>query len=242
MTIYISGGKLGDFIQQMSIIYERFLLDKKPAILYISERGDKFRHGVKRAYTDLLPIVSKQPYIKEFKIHNGEQYDIDLSRWRRHIYVDKKFMDDYLTWMKKEYNIDWGKNKWIFDIPCDAIWKDKIVINTTSYRFPDIIDWKIFFNRIDYGNILFVGFDKNEHDHFVKNAHKINYYCPHSLEELFTIINSCKLFIGSLSAPLSIAFSIHTPTKIGFYKHTKRNFNDYKHFHNIGQNIPSVLK
>lgn len=53
---YLSGGKTGDFIQQLSVVYEKYLETNEPAVVYISERGDTFRFGVKRAYQDLRQI------------------------------------------------------------------------------------------------------------------------------------------------------------------------------------------
>lgn len=235
-TIYVSGGRLGDFIQQLSIVYERFLLDRKPAIIYISNRGDTFQKGLEKAYNDLMPILSKQPYIKEFKIHNEEPYDIDLSSWRKHLQTDH-----YLIWMKKEYHIDWGKHKWLFNIPTNPIWKKYIVINTTHRRFPDMINWTILIRRWRPENMVFIGFDQEDYLHFVKHVFKIRFHRLHSLLELCTILNSCKLFIGSLSSPLSFAMGMHVPTKIGFFG-KKENHMDYRVFHTIGNNIPKVLK
>ena len=40
---------------------------------------------------------------------------------------------------------------------------------------------------------------------------------PNSFIELCTIINSCKLFIGNLSCPLTLAFACHKPHVVGFY-------------------------
>jgi ADP-heptose:LPS heptosyltransferase len=87
--------------------------------------------------------------------------------------------------------------------------------------------------------VFFVGFDRDDYQHFVKHACQINYYKPTSLLELFVIINSCKMFIGSLSSPLSMALGLHAPTKIGFFG-KKVNHCDYQYFHLIGKNIPSV--
>ena len=34
-------------------------------------------------------------------------------------------------------------------------------------------------------------------------------YIPHTLEDLVSSINSCKLFIGNTSSPLTIAYALH---------------------------------
>lgn len=227
---YISGGKIGDFIQQLSVIYEKYLVDRKLAILYISNHGGEFLYGVDKAYQDLYPIVSRQPYIKEFKIHNGEPYDIDLSSWRNHAFL--MFEDNYLSWMKKEYGIEWGRHKWILDIPKDPRWETKVIINTTPNRFPTLIDWgDVFQNSIN--DIVFVGFEPENHQHFSRVLHHIPYYCPKSMIELAIILNSCKMFVGSLSSPLSIAFGLHIPVMVGLYN----NPFDFPAFCNMAKNI-----
>lgn len=231
-TTYLSGGKLGDFIQQLSVVYEKYLLDQKPVILYIGERGDTFRHGVLRAYQDLLPIVSQQPYIQEFKVYHDEPYEIDLTTWRNHI--DN---NNYVESMKKTYQIEWGRHPWLFNIPKDPKWKDMIVINTTHYRFPDEIDWLSAFQK---PNVIFAGFDANEHQYFVEHTkHNPVFYQVSSLWELCVILNSCGLFIGSLSAPLSVAFGLHTPLQIGLFG-KKENHPDYRAFYNIQQYFPPI--
>ena len=235
-TTYVSGGKLGDFIQQLAVVYDRFLVDKEPAIVYISDRGDQFRFGVQKAYEDLLPIVSKQPYIKEFKIHQDEPYDVDLSSWRRLTVCEP--LHDYVTWMKQEYDIDWGKEQWIFYIPIDPNWKDKIVINTTHYRFPDTFSWQDYFSRTDPNKLIFVGFEDKDYEDFVRRAgFQISFFKPDSFYDFCIIINSCELFVGSLSAPLSFAFAVHAPVKIGYFV---QNSYDAHIFRNIGQHIPTV--
>lgn len=237
-TVYVSGGKLGDFIQQLSVVYEKFLVDKEPAIVYISNRGDTFRFGVQKAYEDLLPIVSKQPYIKEFKIHHGEPYDVDLSSWRAYTAHDP--LTDYLTWMKVEYGIDWGKNKWILNIPTDPNWKDKIVINTTHYRFPETFPWQDYSNTEPH-KLIFVGFDAKDYEDFVaRTGFQVLFFKPHSIYDFCIIIQSCELFVGSLSAPLSIAFALHAPLRIGFFG-KKQKHPDYHIFQTIDTFIPSSL-
>lgn len=237
---YVSGGKLGDFIQQMSIIYEKFLMDGRPAILYISERGDSFRHGIQQAYLDLEPIVSAQDYIKEFKIHEGEPYDIDLSIWRK--YISETPLETYVAWIKKEYSVDWGKHKWLYHIPTDPQWNDKIIINTTQYRFPDMKKWFDGLRSYSKEKLVFVGFNVADfHDFIQRTRFKICFHNCSSLWDLTIILNSCQLFKGSLSSPLSIALGLHIPCDIGFFGSENNHF-DYQVFYNIGKNIPGQIK
>ena len=92
--VYISGGLLGDFVHQLSIINENFLRTGRKGILYIANIGDTFRFGVSRAYADTFPIVSKQIYIKTYAVHNNERYDVNLSNWRQSELLNKTSWDN----------------------------------------------------------------------------------------------------------------------------------------------------
>jgi len=147
---YVSGGLLGDFIHQLSIINETFLNTGRKGILYIANNigGDNFRYDLSKTFEDTYKIVSEQKYIKEYKIYNNEQYDINLSSWRNSKFLLKT------TWDKvfyDTYNIEWGIHPWIH-VPTDDNWKDKILITTSSYRESYNID---FFKLCDkYKNII----------------------------------------------------------------------------------------
>jgi purine-nucleoside phosphorylase len=51
-------------------------------MLYILSKGDVFTFGVEKAYADTEKLIKSQPYIHDYKIHNGEAFDIDLTKWR----------------------------------------------------------------------------------------------------------------------------------------------------------------
>ena len=205
-TSYIIGGMLGDFIQSLSVICEQYYKTGSKGILYISEEGDKFRNGLLNTYNDLYPVIIKQKYIQEFKIYENQHIDINLIEWRNSpILLTNNWYNIY----NSTYNIEWGKRKW-FESNYNSFWSDKIVINTTNYRFPVFID---FFNTLDKdSDYVFISSDKSHFEFFMKyinNDRVILYYEFKSFDELVTIINSCKLFIGGFSAPLSIAHALH---------------------------------
>lgn len=211
--IYLSGGLLGDFIHQLSVINENYIITNKKGILYIANIGDNFKNGLHRTYDDLYELVTRQEYIEDFKIYNNEKYDINLSEWR---YYPRK--DNLCNIFKTIYNIEWGKHKWLNNINKLDEWRDKIIINTVNYRFPD----KEFFEplkEIDLTNYVYVSIFKEEYEDFtIKTNLNINYFCPNSLLELCIILNSCKKVIGSLSAILSIASGLHINCVYGIDK------------------------
>jgi hypothetical protein len=203
--IYLIGGMFGDFIQSLSVINENFYKTGRKGILYLSEQGDYFHNGLINTYNDTYPVIIQQHYICDFKIYNNERIDINLSIWRS---SPNLYKQNWYHIYKQTYNVEWGKRKWL-NIQVDSKWKDKVVINTTNYRWHYNIDFELLKKK--YGdNLLFISSDKNQHNYF-ENITNINveYYKFTSFFNLVTIINSCKLFAGSLSAPLSIAHALH---------------------------------
>jgi len=206
-TNYVIGGMLGDFIQSLSVICEQYYKTGSKGILYISEKGDKFRNGLLNTYNDLYPVIMKQTYIQDFQIYKNQHIDIDLVKWRNSPIL---LSDNWYNIYNSTYNIEWGKRKW-FESNYNSIWSDKIIINITNYRPLNSVSID-FMNTLDKDSqYVFISSDKSHFDFFINciNDHVIVYYEFKSFDELVTIINSCKLFIGGFSAPLTIAHALH---------------------------------
>jgi len=233
--VYISGGYLGDFIHQLSVINENYIKTGKKGVLYIANVDVDFRDGINKAYDDLYEIVTIQDYIEEFKIYNNEPYDINLSEWRK-LYHIQNIFDSY----KAIYDIEWAKHKWLNNIDKLNEWSDKIIINTTDYRFP-VIEFFEPLKNIDLTNYVYVSIFKEQYDYFTNiTGLNINYYCPTSLLELCIIINSCKKFIGSLSAPLSIATGLHKNCVYGINHLGSGRIYDFIFLSKNDNNIPFI--
>ena len=208
---YISGGLLGDFIQSLSVVCENFYKTGRKGIVYVSDKGEKFRNGLEPTYKDTYKIIMNQPYILDYKIYSGEQYDIDLTDWRNNLGYKRNLYCVY----SETYNVEWGKHKWL-TVDKDDTWSNKVVVNTTSYRWP-LLNFDSLYNT--YGtDLIFVGSDIEQYNFFVKKTNlKLTYYEVTDFDELCSIIYSCKLFVGSLSAPLSIAHALHVNIVCGIY-------------------------
>jgi hypothetical protein len=208
MIRYLAGGRFGDFIHSLSVVNENYLKTGERGIVYLSEAVSEFAQGLETTYNDTKKIVLMQDYIHSYKIHNGEEYDIDLSEWRKCDYVSRSYpqtMNDY-------YSVKWGAHPWINNIPHDISWADKTVIWTIEKRFPYSIDWTRFSND----NIIFVSFDENDYTHFCnKTGISPKFYEPESLMELCVIIHSCNRFVASFSGFLALAFAMHARCHIG---------------------------
>lgn len=205
---YISGGLLGDFIHQLSVINETYIRTGRKGILYISNTGDAFRLGLEKAYKDTYPFVINQPYIHEYTIHNGEDYDIDLSIWRKDL--EKLKPNNWYGIFKSVYDVEWGTHPWLYGCKLLPEFQNKVVFNCTSTRFPTHVDFKALFEMIGFDMILFVTQNIDDYTYFNRNTGiELNIYIPSSLEHLVNIIHSCTCFIGSLTSALTFAYALH---------------------------------
>ena len=208
---YLMGGMFGDFIQSLSVINEFFYETGRKGNIYLSNKGDHFRYGLENTYNDTYEILKKQRYINNYSIYNNNNINIDLTSWRDDLIelVDKNSICNWNIVYKKNYNVDWGKHKWL-DAPINDKYKNTIFINTTSYRWGTTIDYSLLNKKYD-NEIMFIGTDNiAQYNHFIDTT-KLNipYYECKTFTELCILINSCKLFIGGLSGPLTIAHALH---------------------------------
>ena len=79
---YLAGGMLGYFIYELSVIQEKYIETGKKGILYLSEKGDKFRYGLLNTFNDTYNIIIDQEYIDKYELYNNQPIDIDLTLWR----------------------------------------------------------------------------------------------------------------------------------------------------------------
>jgi len=209
---YIIGGLFGDFIQCLSIVNEKFYETGRKGIIHLSNRGDPFRNGLENTFADTYDIISKQPYVHEYKIFQEEPIDVDLVAWRDSPLLFNNSMYEIFL---HTYGIEWGKRKWL-NVPTDETWKNKVMINTTHYRWPIELNFARL-QELHSNELIFISASKEEHLFFEQNAFCVEYHQVTSFVELATMIHSCKLFVGSLSAPLSIAHALHKDRVCGVH-------------------------
>jgi len=207
---YISRGRLGDFIQVLSIINEKFYQTGRKGIIYI-RNDSSFSKGLQHTYNDTYDVIKSQRYIYDYKIFNDEKIDIDLEDWFN---SNLLYKTSWFNIFKEKYNVDWGKHKW-FNIDYHDSWKDKVLINIMNYRTPINIDFHKLYNI--FGNsLIFISFDKFDYDEFVKYTNlNIPNYTPKSFTDCCIAVNSCKLLVASLSGILTIGHACHKDRLIG---------------------------
>jgi len=210
---YISGGCLGDFIQTTSVVAEIFYLTGKRGILYISEKygADIFRNGLENTYKDTYEMIKNQVWCKAFLIEDSINMNkpltvINLNQWRKSQFL---YRTNWYNIFKHTYCVEWAKHTWL-SLPKthnhNHICKNKILINMTSYRFSDSLNFDLLVDTYGVDAILFITNCQDDYNMFKKN-YKCNVPCytPTSFTDLCTAIKLCKLFVGGLSAPLTIA-------------------------------------
>jgi ADP-heptose:LPS heptosyltransferase len=205
---YLAGGLLGDLINQLSVIQEVYKSTRRKGFLYVSNRGHAFRFGLEQVYKDTKDIIKAQEYIFEYKIHTGEVYDVDLTKWRESPLLYQKSWPEIF---QSTYNIPWGKHKWL-TWKIDSAFQDKVIICYSARRENKQINYKELLKQFPADKVLFATSDIEEYAFFseLSGTNIPLHICP-TLESLITTINSCALLIGNLSAPLQYAIACHKP-------------------------------
>ena len=133
-----------------------------------------------------------------------------MTLWRNN---PKLYKVNWYELYKDTYNVEWGKHVWL-DSTLDEKWNDIILINTTHYRWTNTIDYTLLKKK--FFKLVFISSDINEYNFFITNTKlHIPFYKFTNFSDLCIAINSCKLFVGSLSAPLSIAHAFNKNRIIG---------------------------
>jgi hypothetical protein len=208
---YASSGKLGDFIQCLSIVNENFYKTGKKGIVYI-RNNETFSMGLEYTHKDTYHIIKSQPYISEYKIFNNENIDIDLDLW-----FHNKQLLGHTNWyniFNKTYDVEWGKHKW-FNVDFDKKWENTVLVNIMHYRKSVNIDFKKLYS-IYKEHLMFIGFNQVEYNEFLKTYDiNIPLYIPESFTDCCIAVNSCKLLVASLSGILTIGHACHKSRIIG---------------------------
>ena len=221
---YVSGGKLGDFIHQLSVINENYLTTGKKGILYIRDltnSDDTFLSGLEQTYKDTYDLIMAQPYIFKYNIYNGEKCDINLSEWR---YNSLLFKANWYEIFKSQYSVEWGTHPWLHVSQLKPEFSEVILFNSTLTRLDDNFDFTELINKYGLDNMKFITQNIDEYTRFnTKTNINMNVYLASSLEDYIAAIKACKLYIGELSAPLTYAYGLHK-------KHIVLRNNEYNVF------------
>ena len=228
---YKFAGRLGDFIQGLSVVNEKFYETGKKGIIFI-HKNETWRNGLQATYDDTYCVIKSQNYVKDYKIYKGEKIDIDGDIWFHNKLLYK---DNWANIYKDTYNIEWGRKPWI-NVKIEKKWENVVLINEMNYSLIESVNLRKI--RKIYSEIIYIGYDKNSYDLF-KRRHRLDIplYTPKSFEDLCIAINSCKLLIGCLSGILTIGHATHKKRIIGL----RGRDGDNVHNMNLDKYLKNVL-
>lgn len=203
---YLASGLLGDFIHQLSVINEKYKLTGRKGILYMTNSIEPFRWGLKKTYEDIRPFLLTQSYIHDLRIHDGTECEINLSKWRLNMNYKT---DSWHTIFKRHYEIEWSKTPW-FKTQGNTEYINTVFISTSPNRWwTEPFDCSTLVNKLG-PDVRFLASEKSNYDHFIsKTGIKLPLVIASNFTELVYAIQGCKLFVGTLSAPLAIADALH---------------------------------
>lgn len=232
---YLMGGKLGDFIHSLVVCKRMYEKTGEKAILYLSNIGDVFERSLEFTYIELKPILERQEWLSEFKIHQGEPVDICLNDFREspHLYRTNWLNIYFKTFLNEnppqEYN-------WI-EMTKNVEFENALVVNRAIHRYgymtPEIIE---SYRHImsNFKEKYFVCFDRSQYDNFQLKS-EFNLILVDNLYEYFEIINSAKLFIGNQSGPFAWASAMNVPRVLEILRQGPYISADGIHYHTDNQ-------
>lgn len=203
---YLSSGKIGDLIFNLSVINEIYLNTGRKGILYLTNSPEKFHYSLEKAYNDIYKIVKSQEYIFDFIIFNNQcKIDVNLDEWRNKEYLNSLNWIEIYNKTYEEYNIQWGKHKWI-TLPKDEKFKDCIFVFHSNRRLNRDVSLKNFIKN-HQKKVYFVTTDINDYYYF-RNILKCECMLFQNLYEYCVAINSCHIMISNMSFPLCISLAL----------------------------------
>ena len=211
---FLHSGHLGDIINSLPLIKEISL--NKKCNLFIEVNKNMPSHTIdpnhpfgnyylnESSVKKLLPLLSKQNYIKKVEIFNKQNIDIDLNLFRE---LPINFNIDSVRWYFHITGIHGDLEKpYLTNIGYHNL-KDKIIIIRSKRRKNYLINYT-FLNK--YKNVLFLGL-ADEYQDLKKEIPNLDFYDCKDFLEMTEIINSCKIFIGNLSFGYTLAEALKKP-------------------------------
>ena len=216
MRNILFGGKMGDFIH--GLILPKYLYDTTGEIfnIYIANtRWEVFASGIDTSYKELYPVIKKQPYVNDFKIHTGESIDIDVTGFREFSNLFTTSWNEFYIHNYIDSTIDIPFNYTWLDIKKDDTFKDLLLINRNYKPFsaPGVEDHYINYIKAFEGKVYFVCSYIDQYTSSPFNDVIPMLYLPY-LEDMITAIASCKHFLGNLTATAAIATAVNTPRTV----------------------------
>ena len=211
---FLHSGHLGDIINSLPLIKE--ISKNKKCNLFIEtnkllpSHAQNLDHPFGKYYLTeasikkMIPLLSRQTYIKEIGIFNNQEINIDLNFFRE---LPISFNIDSVRWYFHLTGTHAELDKpYLINIDEHEI-KDKIVIVRSGRRRNHLINYNFLKN---YNNVLFLGL-RDEYNELKKEIPNLEFFECRDFLEMAQIINSSKIFIGNLSFGYTLAEGLKKP-------------------------------
>ena len=226
---YTNYGSLGDLLHVCYVIKMKFLETGKKGNIFLHFDEHKYFNNGSDTYEDIKNFISSQFYINKIGVFEKNiNIDIDLNIWRDIWLRDwsliyYRIIEGY-NWMEllpKVYSLlsssmlatlPFESNKllqcpWLNSDIKNPKYMDSIIINRSSTRHEDSFPWESIVTK---NKCIFISFTGKDFIDFPFRS-KVGYIRVSSFDEMATIINSCKFFIGNQSMPLALAYCMFKP-------------------------------
>ena len=211
---FLHSGHLGDIINSLPLIKEisknkkcHLFIESNKLLPLDAQNSDQpfgkyylSESSVKK----ILPLLSKQDYIKKVDVFKNQKIDINLNLFRElpiNFNIDSVRWYFHITGVHGELNIPYLTNVGFHEI------KEKIVIIRTKRRRNYLINYNFLRN---YNDLLFLGLIE-EYKELKKDIPNLEFFECKDFLEMAQIINSSKIFIGNLSFGYTLAEGLKKP-------------------------------
>jgi len=211
---FLHSGHLGDIINSLPLIKE--ISKNKKCNLFIESNkliplhAQNLDHPFGKYYLSessvkkILPLLSKQNYLKRVDIFKDQKIDVNLNLFREltiNFNIDSVRWYFHITGIHAELDVPYLTNVGFHEI------KEKIVIIRAKRRRNYLINYNFLKN---YNNVLFLGLI-DEYNELKKEIPNLEFFDCKDFLEMAKIINSSKIFIGNLSFGFTLAEGLKKP-------------------------------
>lgn len=198
---YALGGKLGDFMHFLYVVYCNFIKTGKKGVVYLHNDG---LSNPLRTFNDLSDIIPSQKYIERFERYNDQRVDVLCTCLGLYPLLNSHWLD-LIVKRFGEGNI--VKGAWLEIEPSIAIKEEysEITVVHNAHYYSPIFPWKeILTSR----KCIFVTCDRGDYDEFFYKDLVELKICK-DLKEISQIIAASKRFIAGQSSPLAFACAMN---------------------------------
>ena len=223
------GGKLGDFLLGVYGAYLHHQVTGEKVDIHMMDIGWEF--GIQQTYKDLYPLLMSQEYVSDVQILTDYLLDpiqtpyhnSPVEVYNNRLLQEGYMVDDYLN-SPLLYKACWTdiytqmykttpkpNTAWLTHNTVDPEFGSTVVIHRKSAEGYDP-STKLLYERVleTYDSVVFAGTSEEQYRAF-EWKDSVPFLKVANLEQWFTVINSCAMYVGNLTGPVVIAQALDKP-------------------------------